>query len=238
MKIISNDAKRDVQPVSGEALQPEPNRDAKNGEGSQQAKEADATPPGLTPEEVEAIRQEAYQQGRAAAIAERDQIVEDSLASISDGVAKVAAQVDDTRATALSDAERLVRSTLRAVAPAVAETASGRELERAVMDAIERACPDGRVAVTMHPKAEKALGGRIKERAPKAEIAQDAKLNPRDARVEWSGAGADVEYSRILARVSEVLEGALDNAPPIPDREGNAQATANTENETENGDGN
>jgi len=169
-------------------------------------------------QESDAIRRQAHEQGRAAALAEAERAIDEKIGKqVGTLVPALRAAVDRLHAAEVQWLAHWEKTAIH-VAAAIASRVIRREVSRTpdvtlvlVKEALELAAGKADVQVHMHPEDVKALGEQAQRlagefsRLGNAEIVADASIEPGGCRVDTRFGTIDQQFNAQLARIEQEL---------------------------------
>jgi flagellar biosynthesis/type III secretory pathway protein FliH len=186
--------------------------------------------PTFSQEEMEASRQTGFAQGRAEGQRETMTSLEAQLRELMQQITAQAALFLDNEnarlATFIDQATQITAQILVKVMPVLLKTLGLVEIERFVRDTLRTHVKKGRLIVLVPPQYEQAVKDRFAALPAAAsddwEIRPDPDLTSYQARVEWSGGGAEwnpehvasVALQAIFDHLPDELKAQTVDAPP------------------------
>ena len=184
-----------------------------------QEEEPPPPPPTFSEEELQLARDQAFEAGRAAGIAEAEALTERLVAvaeqSMADGLFRVQTQQAEANDQMMRDAVLVAVGVLKKLQPEMVRHHGLDEVEALLHECLAHL--DGEVKVTVRTNPE--MQDSVRERAEQVSLAVafDGKLvyaaDPRiafgDCRVEWGDGGAERDLARSWAEIETVLARAL-----------------------------
>ncbi len=169
-------------------------------------------------QEAIAIRRQAEDQCRAAALEAADEVLEEKvgqrIVSLAAALNQAIERIETARAEWLSHWER----TAVRVATSIASRVIRREVERTpeitlalVREALELAAGSADVQLRLHPRDLSALGPHVAQlaaelaRLGKPEIVADASIEPGGCRIDTRHGSIDQQFAAQLARIEQEL---------------------------------
>jgi flagellar assembly protein FliH len=204
-------------------------------EKARAAAEAEAAetppPPTFSEDELEAARQSAYAEGRAAGLAEAEEAqnryLADVVAALPDRLEQlgtdIAAQEDERRRGALEAAVTVVRKLF----PQLAREGGLEEIRAVIEGCLERLRDEPRLVIRTADQDLDALRDRIEAGTAHAGFAgklvflADETIARGDVRVEWADGGAERDQAGLWQEIDAVIARALtpsQDAAAAPDR--------------------
>ena len=143
----------------------------------------------ISPEEIEAIRKEAYENGiRDGAAAASDAFStsqSQTLVCIEESINDAFLTREEAYRLALASFHPLVMSTAEALAPALARSGLAEQIADCVNAAV-RAAPEDTLTVFVASELLKEASASFAQLVPKVLVAEDAELSTGQARIAWS----------------------------------------------------
>lgn len=179
----------------------------------------------FTPDEVEAIRQEAFAQGSQNADAAANAALAQSLHNSASLTLELLRRHDAALDVIRAEASQLAAAIARRVAGHALAHYPMAEISHAVAEALHRFHTESRLIIRVPP----ALCGPLQARLPqlidaegfagRAMVAGDPALHGADSRIEWQDGGIDRNTDRIFERIETEIARwhAADSANANPD---------------------
>lgn len=208
-------------------------REAKARAAAEAEAAAEPPPPTFSEEELEAARQSAFAEGKAAGLAEAEQSHGKRLA---EGVAAlpphfeelaraIEAQADESRRSALDAAITVVRKLF----PRLAREGGMEEVQAVVEACLERLRDEPRLVIRTADEDLDALKERIEESTQRAGFEgklvflADETIASGDVRIEWADGGAERDQSALWKEIDTIIARALTPAEEKTAAKGPAQ---------------
>jgi len=184
--------------------------------------EAAPPPPTFTEEDLQLVRESAFEEGRrsgleeAAASAERH--LADAMTALTNGLAGLREAEAQSADEAQRVAARVAMAVLRKVLPAACETNAFEEVVKTVLDCFSHVLDEPRIIVRVVADLVEPVRERLEGQAAqhgfegRVVVQADPRLPPGDCRVEWTDGGAERDQVRLIADIEAAVERAL--APP------------------------
>lgn len=179
-------------------------------------------PPTFSEEDLQLVRESAFEEGRHRGQEEAAQSAERHLA---DAMAMVAAgfpALMEAEARSADEAQRVAArvamAVLRKVLPATCEANAFEEVVRTVLDCFSHVLDEPRIIVRVVADLVDPVRERLEAQAAqhgfegRVVVQADPRLPPGDCRVEWTDGGAERDQARLIADIEAAVERAL--APP------------------------
>ncbi|GAB4393675.1 MAG: hypothetical protein Tsb0032_14000 [Kiloniellaceae bacterium] len=194
-------------------------REAKARAAAEAEAAAEPPPPSFSEEELEAARQAAYAEGRAAGLAEAE---ESHSRRLAEGVAalppqfealaqQLSAQEEERRRSALDAAIAVVRKLF----PRLARDRGMEEVQAVVDDCLERLRDEPRLVVRSTDADLDAIKARVEQSAKqsgfegKLVFLADETIASGDLRIEWADGGAERDQAALWQEIDAILARAL-----------------------------
>ncbi|EPY02665.1 FliH/SctL family protein [Magnetospirillum fulvum] len=179
-------------------------------------------PPTFTEEDLQLVRDSAFEEGRRSGLEEAAQSAERQLADAMTMLAGGFASLKEAEAQSADEAQRVAArvamAVLRKVLPATCETNAFEEVIRTVLDCFANVLDEPRIIVRVVPSLVDPVRERLESQAGlhgfegRVVVQADPRLPPGDCRVEWTDGGAERDQVRLIADIEAAVERAL--APP------------------------
>ncbi len=210
-------------------------REAKARAAAEAEAAAEPPPPSFSEEELEAARQSAFAEGKAAGLAEAEQSQTQRLA---DAVATLPPQFealtqalevqeDDSRRSALDAATTVVRKLF----PRLASVGAMQEIQAGVEGCLERRRDEPRLVIRTADDDLDPLKERIEESTQRAGFEgklvflADETIASGDVRIEWADGGAERDQAALWKEIDAIIARAL--TPPEPKAAAQSRAQEN-----------
>lgn len=204
----------------------ERDREARARAANEAAEAAEPPPPTFSEEELEAARQSAFAEGKAAGLAEAEQSHARHLA---DGIAalppyfdqlaeELEAREEERRRNALEAAVTVVRKLF----PQLAREGGLEEIQAVVEACLERLRDEPRLVIRTADRDLDTLRERIEESTRrggfdgKLVFLADEAIAAGDLRVEWADGGAERDQAGLWKEIDAIIARALSPAAPRP----------------------
>lgn len=171
----------------------------------------------FTPEEVEAVRAEAFTAGQGSIEARAAQALSRGVGELAGAVMKLLEALDEESEALRRGAATLALAAARKIAGAALDRFPGAEVERLVAECLDAMPHDPRIVVRVAPEVVEALKPRtdalLAERgfAGRLVLVAESALSRADARIEWTDGGletsADAIADGIANRIASHLAG-------------------------------
>jgi len=180
--------------------------------------------PTFTAAVVAAARAAGLEEGRATALAEAAQSIEqqlvDAAAALAAGIPTLLARDGEIRREAEQRALELLRALVAKAFPVLSQRTPIEEIETLISDCLHEAFEEPRVVLRVPHRLFEPIRERLGDLAQKAGfagkfvlLAEDS-LGPADCRLEWADGGAERTTDRLTREIDAVLERALLTPPP------------------------
>ena len=189
---------------------------------SEPVPEQEAPPPRptFTEEDLQVVRDAAYDEGHAAGLAEAAETAErmlaNALTALDDGLGGLRQAQEQSADESQRVAARVAMAVLRKILPATCEQNAFEEVVRTVQECFAHVLDEPRISV----RVEAGLVERVREHLEsvaerhgfegRVVVQSDARLVPGDCRVEWTDGGAERDQARLIADIEAVVERALE----------------------------
>ncbi len=180
------------------------------------ALEAAEEAPSFSEEELEAAKQESYDQGRQEAIREMEVHAEQILAVTQQSVATKLEQIFLLQEQAAHVAERntleLANVIVRKLFPALAVEHGPPEIFAVVRNTLEQFREEPAVTIRVHTDYEPPMSKATQEMADRGlfkgsvHVIGDPEISPGDCRIEWDGGGAERNMDRLWGEIDGIIE--------------------------------
>ncbi|SEH45543.1 FliH/SctL family protein [Magnetospirillum fulvum] len=184
--------------------------------------EAAPPPPTFSEEDLQLVRDSAFEEGRRRGLDEATQATERQLADAVTLLASGFAALTEAEARSADEAQRVAArvamAVLRKVLPAACEANAFEEVIRTVLDCFSNVLDEPRIIVRVVPDLVDPVRERLEAQASqhgfegRVVVQADPRLPPGDCRVEWTDGGAERDQVRLIADIEAAVERAL--APP------------------------
>jgi flagellar assembly protein FliH len=209
-------------------------REAKARAAAEAEAAAEPPPPTFSEEELEAARQAAFAEGKAAGLAEAEDShskrLAENLAALPPHLEALArqleAQEDERRRSALDAAVTVVRKLF----PRLAREGGMEEIQAVVEACLERLRDEPRLVIRSADQDLDILRERIEQGAQRAGFEgkivflADETIASGDVRVEWADGGAERDQSALWKEIDAIIARALGPAEQQPAPKAAAQA--------------
>ncbi|MBV6632149.1 MAG: hypothetical protein KI792_03840 [Alphaproteobacteria bacterium] len=175
-------------------------------------------PPGITREELQRARQEAFAEGMAAGLAHAETDGQDRAALALQHIAKIADHLLATDQLAQASAERQIIDGVMAVAeklaPMLHEDGRIKEIGRFARETLQAHADERELLIAVPtgtaPRIKSELRSVMESRGltDRVKIVEDESLGPADCRMNWADGGAN----RMLDRIWSAVENAAGQA--------------------------
>jgi len=179
-------------------------------------------PPTFSEEDLQLVRESAFEEGRRSGWEEAAQAAERQLADAMTMLGAGLASLKEAEAQSADEAQRVAArvamAVLRKVLPATCETNAFEEVTRTVLDCFAHVLDEPRIIVRVVPSLVDPVRERLEAQAGlhgfegRVVVQADPRLPPGDCRVEWTDGGAERDQARLIADIEAAVERAL--APP------------------------
>jgi flagellar assembly protein FliH len=178
-----------------------------------------AAPRKLDPEEVEAVRAEAYRRGTEDATARAEREAAAALQALADAASAILTRLDVESRAMREEAARIALAAARKIAGAALDAYGAERAAAAVEAAMETLRQQPRLVVKLSPEAAEQLGPRIAEMCATHAYAGAVLVRPQpgmrsgDVAIDWSDGAIAMSPDEAARRIEELIEAAL-AAPP------------------------
>jgi flagellar assembly protein FliH len=179
-------------------------------------------PPMFTEEELNMVREAAFQEGREAGYAEAAEADARQIAlavtALTERFDTVFRQQDEANDANARAAVRVAMAVLKKMLPAACETHAFDEVARVVGDVVAHILDEPRIIVRVAAPLVEPVRERLEAAAEgqgfegRVVVQADPRLAVGDARVEWTDGGAERNQARLMEDIEMTVERAL--APP------------------------
>jgi flagellar assembly protein FliH len=169
----------------------------------------------FTLEDIEAARQQGFENGKATGLAEAkasiDRSVADALAAASNALQTLGPALDELKAGIEVDALHTVTTIVRKIVPYYARTHGFDEVEALLHDCLSAAYDEPRIVVRAHESVLGSLNDQIDEMTRASGfngnvvLFEDQDLAPGDCRVEWADGGAERDVNRVWENIEMAI---------------------------------
>jgi flagellar assembly protein FliH len=162
-----------------------------------------------TAEEVEAIRQEMFAKGKAAASQEAMNVQAAALISIAQGLGTLISQFDATLEATRNDSAQLALAVGRKLAEAAIDAFPGLEVENLLGECMHKLHQEPRLVVRVNPSLVDAIRERVGPLGEKhgfsgrVVILGEPALSGSSCRIEWADGGIERDLSGTFAGLEE-----------------------------------
>lgn len=179
-------------------------------------------PPTFTEEDLQVVREAAYEEGRRNGIAEAEETQQALLSAAMDRISNALAGLNDAQAEA-NDANqqvaaRVSMAVLKKMLPAACEEHGFEEIVRTVQECFANVLDEPRIIVRVDSSLVDPLRERLEQSAAehgfegRVVVQSDGRVGIGDCRVEWTDGGAERDQGRLMADIEAAVERSL--APP------------------------
>ena len=191
-------------------------------------------------------RKAAFEDGRAAALAESDKKIERqaamALGVVGERLAELESRSRGLRAASVEETARLARAIAEKVAGAALEAAPAASIEALVGECLERLFGESRVVVRVPEGLGESMQTSLARVAGRAgfsgtvEVHEDPAIEPGDCRVDWTHGGAARHGDEVWQQIEAILDRYIDAGREAPaeaerqhsDRDGEGTAAASS----------
>ena len=178
--------------------------------------------PTFTEEDLQVVREAAYEEGHRNGIAEANETQQALLAASLERVSNALAMLDSAQADA-NDANqriaaRVAMAVLKKVLPAACEQNAFEEVVRTVQECLGHVLDEPRIIVRVDSALVDPMRERLEQTAiehgfeGRVVVQADTRVAIGDCRVEWTDGGAERDQTRLIADIENAVNRAL--APP------------------------
>jgi flagellar assembly protein FliH len=179
-------------------------------------------PPSFTEEDLQVVREAAYEEGHRNGVAEANETQQALLAASLERVSNALAMLDNAQADA-NDANqrvaaRVAMAVLKKVLPAACEQNAFEEIVRTVHECLGHVLDEPRIIVRVDSALVDPMRERLEQTAVehgfegRVVVQADPRVGIGDCRVEWTDGGAERDQARLIADIETAVNRAL--APP------------------------
>ncbi|OAN52331.1 flagellar assembly protein FliH [Paramagnetospirillum marisnigri] len=176
-------------------------------------------PPTFTEEDLQVVREAAWEEGRNTGLAEAAASAEAQLAEAMTRLAEAMGSLHGAQEQAADEAQRVAArvamAVLRKILPAACEEHAFEEVVRTVQDCFANVLDEPRIIV----RTEADLVDPVRERLESVAVMHgfegrvvvqaDQRLARGDCRVEWTDGGAERDQARLIADIEEAVARSL-----------------------------
>ncbi|BAE49305.1 FliH/SctL family protein [Paramagnetospirillum magneticum] len=176
-------------------------------------------PPTFTEEDLQVVREAAYEEGHRNGTAEANETQQALLAASLDRVSNALAMLDAAQADAndLNQriAARVAMAVLKKVLPAACEQNAFEEVVRTVQECLTHVLDEPRIIVRVDSSLVDPLRERLEHTAiehgfeGRVVVQADPRVAIGDCRVEWTDGGAERDQVRLIADIETAVNRAL-----------------------------
>ncbi|RAU22763.1 flagellar assembly protein FliH [Paramagnetospirillum kuznetsovii] len=185
-------------------------------------------PPTFTEEDLQVVREAAYEEGHGAGIAEATASAEAQLAEAMTRLTGAVEGLRDAQEHSADEAQRVAArvamAVLKKVLPAACEEHAFEEVVRTVQECFGQVLDEPRIIVRTDAELVDPVRERLETVAVmhgfegRVVVQADPRLERGDCRVEWADGGAERDQARLIADIEAAVERSL--APPERRAEG------------------
>ncbi|WP_096701699.1 FliH/SctL family protein [Magnetospirillum sp. 15-1] len=179
-------------------------------------------PPTFTEEDLQVVREAAYEEGHRNGLAEANETQQALLAASLERVSNALAMLDAAQADA-NDANqrvaaRVALAILKKVLPAACEENAFEEIVRTVHECLGHVLDEPRIIIRVDSSLVDPLRERLEQTViehgfeGRVVVQADPRVAIGDCRVEWTDGGAERDQTRLIADIETAVNRAL--APP------------------------
>lgn len=176
-------------------------------------------PPTFTEEDLQVVREAAYEEGHRNGTAEANETQQALLAASLERVSNALAMLDSAQADA-NDANqriaaRVAMAVLKKVLPAACEQNAFEEIVRTVHECLGHVLDEPRIIVRVDSSLVDPMRERLEQTAiehgfeGRVVVQADARVVIGDCRVEWTDGGAERDQARLVADIETAVNRAL-----------------------------
>lgn len=176
-------------------------------------------PPTFTEEDLQVVREAAYEEGHRNGMAEANETQQALLAAAMDRVSNALAMLDAAQADA-NDANqrvaaRVAMAVLKKMLPAASEEHAFEEIVRTVEEILPNVLDEPRIIVRVDSSLVDPLRERLEQSAiqhgfeGRVVVQTDPRVAIGDCRVEWTDGGAERDQVRLIADIEAAVNRAL-----------------------------
>ncbi|CAA7611704.1 Flagellar assembly protein H [Candidatus Terasakiella magnetica] len=179
-------------------------------------------PPTFTEEDLQLVRDSAYDEGHRQGLEEATQTTEHAMAlamtNLTAGLAGLAEAQADAADVSQRVAARVAMAVLKRVLPAACESNAFEEVVRTVQECFAHVLDEPRIIVRVAASLVDPVREKLEAEAVhhgfegRVVVQADPRLGAGDCRVEWTDGGAERDQARLLADIEAAVERSL--APP------------------------
>jgi len=184
-------------------------------------------PPTFSEDDLQLAREQAYEAGRMAGIAEAEMTTERLEADALDAVAHYLREIDAAQIQAneqiLKDSVSVALAVVRKMLPEMARAYGLDEMEALIRECLAQLDEDVKVTIRVHPDLIEGLRARAEAAAQAAAFegkllfAPDPRRGRGACRVEWGDGGAERDQTRIWTEIEGIIARTLGEAQSMGD---------------------
>ncbi|MDO8605430.1 MAG: FliH/SctL family protein [Phaeospirillum sp.] len=184
-------------------------------------------PPSFTEEDLQVVREAAYEEGYRTGLNEATEATEHQMAEAMTRLAETMAALHEAQEQAADTnqrvAARVAMAVLKKVLPAACEANAFEEVIRTVQDCFAHVLDEPRIIVRVEQDLVDPVRDRLEAVAGmhgfegRVVVQPDLRLMRGDCRVEWTDGGAERDQVRLIADI----EAAVERSVALPERRHN-----------------
>lgn len=173
-------------------------------------------PDPLTETEIEALRAQAFEEGKAKGVAEaisaHDAALAAATAALADSIGQLLDHADAEIALMRREAVELAVITASKLAPALIAREPAAEIEALVESCLEGLKTESHIVVRVAESLRDPLEARLSDIAARrgftgrVVVAVEDAFAPGDVKVEWQGGGAERSLQAVLRTIDSIIE--------------------------------